>query len=153
MVKRSIRNRKKGRNSRKNRFLYGGSKKIRITINLNLSYVDEELDQDKLLDPTSLSEEYRIEMENHLKDIIPSNSDFKLSGKFNNSYTFIYNNTEEYYINFQIVLNYDGDDLTIENVKDTYRDIFEGDYPFTSEDEMTYFINTNFDVDNDIELI
>ena len=153
MVIRSMRNRKKGRHSRKNRLLYGGSKKYRITINLNLSYVDEELDEDKVLDPTGLSEEYRTMLESHLTDIIPSNSDFKLSGKFHNKYTFIYNNTEEHFISFQIEINYDRDDLTIENVRDTYRDIFEGDYPFTAEDEMPYFIKTNFDVDTDIVLI
>jgi hypothetical protein len=39
-------------------------------------------------------------------------------------------------------------------VRDLYSDIFDGDYPFTVEDdddtEKTYFINTNFDVNTDI---
>ena len=154
MKRKSIKQQKKSRISRKKRLYYGGSKKYMINIHLNLSYVDEERDEDIRLDPTSLSKAYRIEMETHLKNIIPSNDDFKLSGKFHTNYKFLYNNTEEHYINFQIEITYNGDDLTIEMVRDLYSDIFEGDYPFTVEDdddnEKTYFINTSFDVNTDI---
>ena len=154
MKRKSIKQQKKSRISRKKRLYYGGSKKYMINIHLNLSYVDEERDEDIILDPTSLAKESRIEMETHLKNIIPSNDDFKLSGKFNTNYKFLYNNTEEHYINFQIEIIYNGDDLTIEMVRDLYGDIFDGDYPFTVEgdddNEKTYFINTSFDVNTDI---
>ena len=151
MTKKSITQIKKNRRSRKNKIHYGGAKPYIVTIELNLSFVDEQLDQDVRLDPTMLSDEYQELLENHLTDLVPTNSDFDVECKFTNvKYTFMYNNTNKYYITFIIEMMYEGDDLTIDKFREPFGNMFEGDFPFTSEDENTYFITTNFDVNRDI---
>ena len=151
MNRKSIKQIKKGMRSRKNKMHYGGAKPYIVTIDLNLSFVDEELDQAVRLDPTILSDEYLERLESHLKDLVPTNSDFDVKGNFTNvKHTFRYNNTNEFYITFIIEMMYDGRDLTMDKFREPFGNMFEGDFPFTSEDENTYFITTNFDVNRDI---
>jgi hypothetical protein len=138
----------KGRHSRKNKIYYGGSKRYIVTIHLNLSYVDEKSDQDVRLYPTQLSHEYRELLETHLKDLVPT--EFNVEGKLTYKYKFIYNNKDPYFITFIIEITYAGDDI-YDEVQEQFSNMFEGEYPFTSQDDKTYFINTNFDVDTDIE--
>ena len=148
MLRKSVRKKKQIRISRKKRFFYGGAKKYTIHLKLNL----ENSDLEKILDPTLLSPEYRILMETHLTDLIPSNSDLDLNGSLHNTYLFTYNNKEKYYITFTIIINYnsDTDDFTDEKIQEFIGLMTEMDAPFTSEDEITYFITYDFNLKRDV---
>ena len=151
MIKRSLQNKKKkGRYSRKNRLLYGGAQKYIITLNLNL----ENSDLEQILDPTTLSPEYLDLLETHLKDLIPSNTDLDLNGTFHNTYILNYNNKNKYFITFQIIANYtsDTDEFTLDKITDFIGLMTEMDAPFTSEDDITYFITYDFDIKRDVKI-
>ena len=150
MIKRSLRNKKRGRHSRKNQLLYGGAQKYAITLHLNL----ENSDLEKILDPTTLSPEYLELLETHLKDLIPSNTDLDLKGTFRNRYIFNYNNKNKYFITFKIIVNYcsQNDEFTLDKIKDFIGLMTEMDASFTSEDDITYFITSDFDIKRDVEL-
>jgi hypothetical protein len=150
MLRKSLRNKKQKRISRKKKFLYGGAKKYTIHLKLNL----ENSDVEKILDPTLLSPEYQDLLETHLTDLIPSNSDLDLVGSFDNTYLFTYNNREKYYITFTIIIKYnsDTDDFTDEKILEFIGLMTEMDAPFTSEDEITYFITYDFDLKRDVHI-
>ena len=134
------------RNSRKNksaqRIYSGGSKKYIITIDLNL----ENPDSNTILDPSILSPEYITLLESHLTELVPSAFILDLKGEFNNEYSFRYNKSD-CYITYTIFINYTGedeDDVTIDKLGELISYIREVDAPFTSEDEIPYFITTDF---------
>jgi hypothetical protein len=150
MVKKSMRNNKIGRVSRKNRLLYGGAQKYTITLHLNLENSDEE----KKLDPLALSPEYLDLLITHLTDLIPTSDDLDLNGTFQNQYIFKYNNKSDFMITLKMIINYisDDDDFTEEKIEDLIALMTEMDAPFTSEDDVPYFITYDFDMKRDVQL-
>ena len=150
MVIKSLRNYNIGRVSRKNRLLYGGTPKYIITLNLNLENQDEE----KKLDPLELSPEYLNLLLTHLTDLIPTSDDLDLNGTFKNQYIFSYNNKKDYMITVKMIINYtsDDDDFTEEKIQDLISLMTEMDAPFTSEDDVPYFITYDFDFKRDVKI-
>jgi hypothetical protein len=150
MVRKSIKNNKNGRVSRKNRLLYGGNQKFTITLNLNLENSDEE----KKLDPLTLSPEYLDLLIKHLTDLIPTSDDLDLNGKFQNRYVLRYNNNSDYMISLEMMINYisEDNDFTEEKIEEFIALMTEMDAPFTSEDDVTYYITYDFDMERDVKL-
>jgi hypothetical protein len=150
MVIKSLRNYKIGRVSRKNRLLYGGTTKYIITLNLNLENQHEE----KKLDPLTLSPEYLDLLITHLTDLIPTSHDLDLNGTFQNQYILSYNNKGDYMIKLKMIINYtsDDDDFTEEKIQDLIALMTEMDAPFTSEDDITYFLTYDFDFKRDVKI-
>jgi len=142
---------KQKRVSKKKNILKGGNQKYMINIHFNL----ENSDLNKLLDPLELSPEYLDLLLTHLRDLIPSPDDLELEGKFENEYILNYNFQSKYNMTFKIILNYisEENDFTLEKVDDFFRFMTDMDAPFTSEDDITYYISHDFDIDRDVKLL
>ena len=137
------------RTSKKRNILKGGNQKYLININFKL------VNEDNTLNPLDLSPEYLELLLNHLKDLVPSSDDLDLSGTFENEYVLKCNNENEFNMTFIITLKYisEEDDLNMDKIDELFRFMTDMDAPFTSEDEITYFMSHDFDIDRDVKLL
>lgn len=142
---------KTNRISKKNKILKGGNQKYMININFNLQNVD----LNKILDPLDLTPEYLDLLLTHLRDLVPSSYDLELEGTFQNEYILNYNYESKYNMTFKIIVNYisEEDDFTLEKIDEFFRLMTDMDAPFTSEDDITYYISHDFDINRDVKIL